>query len=97
MGLYKDEHSLTARTAQVDRIKDKYPGRIPVIVERYPGDSLETERTNHNHLNHSATNAVTLSEPSEDIGRRYLRHTLENTRLHSLRPRPELAKELFYF
>jgi GABA(A) receptor-associated protein len=32
--MYKDEHPFTARTAQADRIKDKYPDRIPVIVER---------------------------------------------------------------
>jgi len=34
MAPFKDEYSLSARTAQADRIRDKFPDRIPVIVER---------------------------------------------------------------
>lgn len=38
--LYKDRISFHERSAESRRISDKFPGRIPVIVERSPRDKL---------------------------------------------------------
>lgn len=34
--MYKQTHALDERLAESARIRDRYPGRVPVIVERAP-------------------------------------------------------------
>ena len=38
---YKQAHSLPSRRAEAARIRQKYPDRVPVIVERYTGSDIE--------------------------------------------------------
>lgn len=37
---FKDEHSFEKRKAEADRIKEKYPDRIPIIVERLENSNV---------------------------------------------------------
>ena len=37
---FKLEHPLDKRQAEAERIRDKYPDRIPVIVEKAPGSDI---------------------------------------------------------
>jgi GABA(A) receptor-associated protein len=39
--LFKETHSFDARVSESTRMRKKYPERIPVIVEKGPGDKLE--------------------------------------------------------
>lgn len=48
--MFRDEHPFTARTAQADRIRDKYPDRIPVIVERSSKSSNIADVGNRKYL-----------------------------------------------
>ena len=41
MGLFKQEHSFSDRASEVQRIRRKYPDRVPVICERQ-GTSVPT-------------------------------------------------------
>jgi len=36
MAYYRDKHTFNERLAESTKIKDKFPGRVPVIVERAP-------------------------------------------------------------
>jgi GABA(A) receptor-associated protein len=38
---FKEIHSLEARLSESARMRTKYPDRIPVIVERGPGDKMD--------------------------------------------------------
>jgi len=48
--MFQDDHPSTARTAQADRIRDKYPDRIPVIVERSDKSSSVPDIGNRKYL-----------------------------------------------
>ncbi|KAJ8653030.1 hypothetical protein O0I10_011330 [Lichtheimia ornata] len=39
---FKDEHSFEKRKAEADRIRDKYPDRIPVICEKVDKSDIPT-------------------------------------------------------
>lgn len=36
MASFKDTHSFESRKDESNRIKEKFPGRVPIIVERAP-------------------------------------------------------------
>jgi GABA(A) receptor-associated protein len=38
---FKQDHTLEYRTAEANKIKSKYPDRVPVIVEKVPGSVVE--------------------------------------------------------
>ncbi|KAI8520069.1 gamma-aminobutyric acid receptor-associated protein-like 2 [Branchiostoma floridae] len=38
---YKEEHSLEQRQAESDKIRRKYPDRIPVVVEKVPNSQIQ--------------------------------------------------------
>ncbi|XP_074654417.1 gamma-aminobutyric acid receptor-associated protein-like 2 isoform X3 [Tubulanus polymorphus] len=38
---FKEEHSLDERTQEATKIRNKYPDRIPVIVEKAPKSSIK--------------------------------------------------------
>lgn len=38
---FKQDHTLEYRTAEADKIKLKYPDRVPVIVEKVTGSQIE--------------------------------------------------------
>ncbi|CAH1269714.1 GABARAPL2 [Branchiostoma lanceolatum] len=39
--LYKEEHSLEHRQAESEKIRRKYPDRIPVVVEKVPNSQIQ--------------------------------------------------------
>lgn len=48
---FKAEHTLEQRRAESDRIRDKYPDRIPVICEKVEKSKVQVN-TNLNELLH---------------------------------------------
>jgi len=38
---FKQDHTLEYRTAEANKIKSKYPDRVPVIVEKVPNSQIE--------------------------------------------------------
>lgn len=38
---FKQDHTLEYRTAEANKIKSKYPDRVPVIVEKVPSSQVE--------------------------------------------------------